>query len=171
MQTHTEPLAGLSTEGDAAAPDSEGGLQARRKRLSKYAPAAMSGGIFAAAMALYLPTLAPSVLPGDYAEFQMCAAVLGVPHPTGYPLYVLLGKVFTLLPVGDVAYRVNLSSAIYMAGAAVLLFATTARLIMGTGRTCANISVALSQCPQRQEHDNRQHRKHEQRDGRADANL
>src|SRR5947209_508958 len=72
-------------------------------------------------------------MPGDYAEFQMCAAILGVPHPTGYPLYVLLGKLFTLLPVGDVAYRVNLSSAIYMAGAAAVLFAVAARLIASLG--------------------------------------
>ncbi|MFL5734224.1 MAG: DUF2723 domain-containing protein [Chloroflexia bacterium] len=91
-------------------------------------PFALGTLIFALAAALYARTLAPSVLPGDYAEFQMCAAVLGVPHPTGYPLYILLGKLFTLLPVGDVAYRVNLSSAMYMAGAAALLYASAARL-------------------------------------------
>ncbi len=78
--------------------------------------------------ALYARTLAPSVMPGDYAEFQMSAAVLGVPHPTGYPLYVLLGKLFTLLPLGDVAYRVNLSSAVYMAGAVGILYAVAVRL-------------------------------------------
>src|SRR5690349_11953418 len=61
---------------------------------------------------LYWRTLAPSVMPGDYAEFQMSAAILGIPHPTGYPLYILLGKLFTMLPFGDVAYRVNLSSAV-----------------------------------------------------------
>ena len=72
---------------------------------------------------LYLLTLAPSVMPGDYAEFQMSAAVLGVPHPTGYPLYILLSKLFTILPLGDVAYRVNLSSAVYMACAAGLAYA------------------------------------------------
>ncbi len=84
--------------------------------------------LFAVVGALYVRTLAPSVMPGDYAEFQMCAAVLGVPHPTGYPLYVLLGKLFTFLPFGDVAYRVNLSSAIYMAGAAVMAYTIAATL-------------------------------------------
>ena len=67
-------------------------------------------------------------MPGDYAEFQMSAAILGVPHPTGYPFYILLGKLFTLLPVGDVAYRVNLSSAIYMAGAASMVYVIALRL-------------------------------------------
>src|SRR5947208_5437584 len=99
-----------------------------RSSLSRHAPTALGVAVFAAALLLYVRTLAPSVLPGDYAEFQMCAAVLGVPHPTGYPLYILLGKLFTLLPVGDVAYRVNLSSAMYMAGAAALLYASAARL-------------------------------------------
>ncbi len=85
---------------------------------------------------LYLLTLAPSVMPGDYAEFQMSAAVLGVPHPTGYPLYIMLSKLFTFLPFGDVAYRVNLSSAAYMAGAAGLLYAIGLRLLhlLGLGR-------------------------------------
>src|SRR6185369_843935 len=129
MQTQTEPPAGLSTEGDVAAPGVEDRQPAERKKLSRYAPAALGVGVFVCAAALYVDTLAPSVLPGDYAEFQMSAAVLGVHHPTGYPLYVLLGKLFTLLPVGDVAYRVNLSSAIYMAGAAAVTYATAVRLI------------------------------------------
>src|SRR5437899_1936066 len=100
MQTHSEPPAGLSTEGGMAAPGTQDRLPAESKRLSKYAPAALDVGVFVCAAALYVRTLAPSVLPGDYAEFQMCAAVLGVPHPTGYPLYILLGKLFTLLPAG-----------------------------------------------------------------------
>ncbi len=67
------------------------------------------------ALVLYLRTLAPSVLVGDSGEFQFTGAILAVPHPTGYPLYTLLNKLFTFLPVGDVAYRVNLSSAVYAA--------------------------------------------------------
>lgn len=82
---------------------------------------------------LYVLTLAPSVMPGDYAEFQFCAAILGVPHPTGYPLYILLGKLFTFLPFGDVAYRVNLSSAVYMAGTAGVLYAIALKLLRLAG--------------------------------------
>src|SRR5438552_16007378 len=133
MQTHTKPPAGLSAEGGMAAPGVQDRLPAESKSPGKYAPAALGVGVFLCAAALYVRTLAPSVMPGDYAEFQMCAAVLGVPHPTGYPLYVLLGKLFTLLPAGDVAYRVNLSSAIYMAGAAGLTYAIAVRLIGSPG--------------------------------------
>ncbi len=67
---------------------------------------------------LYLMTLAPTILPldrafPDSAMLQMQAAVLGITHPTGYPTYLTLAHLFTYLPVGDVAYRVNLASAVF----------------------------------------------------------
>lgn len=72
------------------------------------------------ALALYSTWLAPSVATifDDSLEFQLVTYRLGIAHPTGYPLYTLLGKLFTFLPVGDVAYRVNLMSAVF-GGAAV----------------------------------------------------
>ena len=93
-------------------------------------------GLTLGALVLYMLTLAPSVMPGDYAEFQFSAAILGVPHPTGYSLYILLGKLFTLLPFGDVAYRVNLSSAVYMAAAVGVGYAVALKLLrlVGWGR-------------------------------------
>ncbi|HET9493914.1 MAG TPA: DUF2723 domain-containing protein [Chloroflexia bacterium] len=116
-------------------------------RLTRLAPVAVGAVLFLGALALYVATLAPSVMPGDYAEFQFSAAILGVPHPTGYPLYILLGKLFTLLPVGDVAYRVNLSSAVYMAGAVALGYAGAVRLLRfgGLGRAwpAAAVGAAL----------------------------
>ena len=99
---------------------------------SSMAPAALAAALRGrglAALALYLRTLAPDVLVGDSGEFQFTGAILGVPHPTGYPLYTLLGKLLSLLPVGDVAYRINLSSAVYMAAAAALLAAIVWRLL------------------------------------------
>lgn len=68
--------------------------------------------VFLTALALYVSTLAPGVLPADSGEFQLVCGVLGIAHPPGYPLYTMLGKLFTLLPIGDVAYRVNLFAAI-----------------------------------------------------------
>ncbi|MEO8288553.1 MAG: DUF2723 domain-containing protein [Chloroflexota bacterium] len=113
----------------------------------RYAPIIVGIILTVTAAILYIYTLAPSVMPGDYAEFQFSAAILGVPHPTGYPLYILLGKLFTLLPVGDVAYRVNLSSAVYMAGAVGLLYAVAVKLLRlaGLGRAwwAAAVGAAL----------------------------
>jgi len=73
--------------------------------------------IFGTALVVYVATLSPSVLPGDSGEFQLVAPTLGIPHPTGYPLYVVLGKLLTWVPLGSVAYRVNLLSAIAAATA------------------------------------------------------
>lgn len=75
---------------------------------------ALGLGLFA--LLCYIRTLAPDVLYGDSAEFQALSYTLGIAHSTGYPVYLLLGKVLgTLLPFGTFAYRINLLSAIYAA--------------------------------------------------------
>jgi hypothetical protein len=84
----------------------------------------------AGAFVLYVLTLAPAVLPGDSGEFQFVPYLLGIAHPTGYPLYCLLGWAWShLLPVGDVAYRLNLFSAFWTAAAVGLLFPTATSLL------------------------------------------
>jgi hypothetical protein len=75
--------------------------------------------VFALALAVNLLTAAPTVLEGDGAELQATALLGGVPHPSGYPSFVLLGKVFgTLLP-GDPAFRITAMCAV--CGAATLV--------------------------------------------------
>jgi len=68
-----------------------------------------------AAFFVYLLTLAPGVTGLDSAELATGAYTLGIVHPTGYPLYLLIGKLFTLLPIRSVAYRMNLMSAVFAA--------------------------------------------------------
>lgn len=80
------------------------------------------------ALALYVSTLAPGPLGGDPGEFQTAAGVWGLTHPTGYPLYGLLIKVWALLPIGSIAYRVNLLAAVLAAGAVGLCYVTLHRL-------------------------------------------
>ncbi len=59
---------------------------------------------------------------GDSGELVAAVATLGIPHPSGYPFYVLLGKLWTLLvPIGSIAFRMSLFSAT-MAAAANGLF-------------------------------------------------
>lgn len=60
---------------------------------------------------LYLLTLAPTVYNLDSAELTTAAATGGIVRATGYPLYLLLGRLWTWLPIGDVGYRMNLFSA------------------------------------------------------------
>ncbi len=86
-------------------------------------------------LALYARTAAPGLLPGDAGEFQMAAWLGGLAHPTGYPLYLLLGWLWThLLPIGDPAYRLNLFSAFWAAatvGLLVLLLRRVGRRLDG----------------------------------------
>lgn len=92
-------------------------------------------------LAVYLPTLSPSVVADDGGEFQMLASVLGVSHPTGYPLYLLLTSLFARLPLGgDAAFRVTLFGALAAAANAGLLYLTAREL--GAGRA-ASIAAAL----------------------------
>lgn len=66
------------------------------------------------ALAVYISTLAPTVSGEDGGELVAAAYTLGIPHPTGYPLWCLLGKFFvTAVPFGDVAWRANLMSAVF----------------------------------------------------------
>jgi len=66
-----------------------------------------------AALTLYVRTLAPSLLWGDSAEFQTLSYTLGMTHPSGYMTQIMFGKLFTYIPVGNIAYRVNLMSAFF----------------------------------------------------------
>lgn len=65
------------------------------------------------ALALFIRTLAPSLLWGDSAEFQTLSYTLGVTHPTGYATQIVFGKIFTLIPIQSIAWRVNLMSAFF----------------------------------------------------------
>jgi hypothetical protein len=64
------------------------------------------------ALALYLVTLCPDLYWFDSAEFVNDAVLYDIPHPPGYPLYNLLAHLFTKLPFGTVAARVNALSAV-----------------------------------------------------------
>src|SRR5215207_6151114 len=90
----------------------------------------------------YLRTLAPTVLYYDPTAFpdsvvlQIQAIVLGIPHTTGYPTWVMLTHLFTYLPFGDPAYRANLSSAVYAAAAVLLVYLLCLRLTRRVVPSC-----------------------------------
>ena len=85
------------------------------------------------AFLLYVRTLAPDVFVSDFAEFQYLPSVLGLPHPNGFPLYMLLGWAWSHLPWGNLAWRMNLLSAVG-GGLAVALTADFARRMSGRVR-------------------------------------
>ncbi len=75
---------------------------------------------------VYVYTLAPDItwayFGGDGGDLMTAAYRLGVPHPSGYPTYVLVGWLFSKMPIGAIAWRFNLLSALSMAGGGWILF-------------------------------------------------
>jgi len=98
-------------------------------------PAVIVGAIIAAgSLGLYLATIAPSLTFGyrsigmDGGELLAAAYTVGIPHPPGYPTYMLLLKLFgTIVPIGDFAFRGNLFSALTASASVGLLYWTTYR--------------------------------------------
>ncbi len=70
-------------------------------------------GVWLVTLIVYWLTVAPTLSFWDCGEFIAASYILGVPHPPGTPLYVLIGRLFSMLPLAsDVALRINLLSVI-----------------------------------------------------------
>jgi hypothetical protein len=95
-----------------------------RHARSGFAPAT----VFVISLLVYVRTLMPGVAFGDWGEAQTIPHVLGIAHPTGYPTYILAAWLFELLPVGSVALRANLLSALLTAAALATLAVILVRL-------------------------------------------
>ena len=80
----------------------------------------VSWGIFLFFLILYTLTLAPGVTARDSGEYLTAIRVMGIPHPSGAPLYVIIGKLFSWLPIKNFPWRVNFLSA--LSGALTLFF-------------------------------------------------
>ncbi len=90
-----------------------------------YAFALLVAGVV---LAVYLVTLGPTIAFWDTAEYIAAAKVLGIPHPPGNPLFVLLAHTFGLLPLAaEYARRINLFAAVTSAAAAGLWFLVAER--------------------------------------------
>lgn len=88
---------------------------------------AAGSALFLCAFGLYLWCFQPAGSWGDGADFVLCSYFLGVPHPTGYPLYVILGKAATLVPLGSIGMANGLLASFSGAVAASLFFFAAAR--------------------------------------------
>ncbi|MDY7041189.1 MAG: DUF2723 domain-containing protein, partial [Chloroflexota bacterium] len=139
--TLAPPLTSLETSYSCRGRAGVGGRGSPARWADVLLPTILALGTFA----LYLRTLSPTIGQADSFEFQVVAYTLGVAHPTGYPLYILLGKLFTLLPVGDVAYRVNLTSPIFASLAVTFLYLFVHRLMRSRwAALCAALTFAFA---------------------------
>lgn len=78
---------------------------------------------------LYMVTLAPSVTFFDSGEFLTATASLGSAHSPGYPLFLMFVKPFTWLPFGNIAFRVNVATAVSSSLACLLVYILTTSLL------------------------------------------
>jgi hypothetical protein len=100
-----------------------------------------------AALWVYALTLSPTVawvnLGEDSGDLLAASATLGIPHPTGYPLFVLLGRLATFLPIGSIAFRINLVAAlaaavsVYAVARLAAALAPGSRSLLGAGSAAA----------------------------------
>ncbi len=95
-------------------------------------PYRLALAVFAAVLTGYVVTLAPTVTFWDAGELIASAKILGIPHPPGTPLFVLMGNVWAnIVPIGEFAYRTNLMTAVFSAAAAALFFLLVGQALRG----------------------------------------
>ncbi len=87
-------------------------------------------GIFAVVLGVYLHLSAPTASFWDCGELIACSYILGVPHPPGTPLFVLIGRIFTMFPIArEIAMRTNFLTAFFGAISCALLYLIIFKLI------------------------------------------
>ncbi|MFH1824691.1 MAG: DUF2723 domain-containing protein [Candidatus Firestonebacteria bacterium] len=95
--------------------------------------------LFLFIFSIYLFTLAPTVSFRDTGDLIASSYTLGISHPSGFPLFMLLGKIFTYLPAGTIAFRINLMSALFSSLTCLFVFLTinnlTKNLFIGVTAT------------------------------------
>ena len=100
-----------------------------------------------AVLALYLLTLSPTTAMWDASEYIAAAYTFGLPHPPGNPLFVIVGRVFSILPIApNVAMRINVLAAVSSAVAAAVWYLVARRVAVraGLGPVTSRIAAAIS---------------------------
>src|SRR3954452_406527 len=115
------------------------------RRLDR-ADAAIAAVLFLGSLALYTATLTHglSSLSTDSNELVTKSALVEVAHMPGAPLYIWLGKLFSLVPLGQVATRVTWMSALLAAVAVAVLYVVTTRFFTGERLAAAGVAVAFA---------------------------
>ncbi len=100
---------------------------------------------FVISFVIYLKTVAPTFSFWDCGEFVATSATLGIAHPPGSPLFIVFGRLFSILPLGDdVGWRVNLISVISFAFATMIGYLIARRLAAALWGRVSNLSENLT---------------------------
>src|SRR5437867_4338154 len=131
---------GLRTQGEMTKGKRTRHPQVQGSRASRTLPARDKGpgpapspkafdlvAISAVLLAVYVATMPIVGTMEDSGEFITSAAFLGVPHPPGYPLVTTIGKLFSELPFGSLAWRIHLMNALFAICACIVVYAVVLR--------------------------------------------
>src|SRR3954468_15716728 len=89
--------------------------------------------VFLISLFVYFWTLAPTVTLVDSGELIVAARFLGVPHPPGFPLYIILAHLASLVPICNIAQRIHFAAALFAALGAALITLVVVELIVAQG--------------------------------------
>jgi tetratricopeptide (TPR) repeat protein len=130
LSKNTQGLKGMTQQSAASVQPGAKSAQPANSRINLLASAELfcAGTVFLVALLLYSWTLAPTVTLTDSGELIVVARGLGIAHPPGVPLWIILAHLASLVPFGNIAVRINFSSALFAALACAMLTLTVAEL-------------------------------------------
>jgi hypothetical protein len=130
LSKNTQGLRGTTQHSAATSGPGSKSAQPKNSRNTPLASVELfcAGTVFLVALLVYSCTLAPTVTPTDSGELIVVARGLGIAHPPGVPLWIILAHLASLVPFGNIAVRINFSSALFAALACAMLTLTVAEL-------------------------------------------
>jgi transmembrane protein TMEM260 (protein O-mannosyltransferase) len=132
LTKNTQGLKGAMRQNVATSEPTSKSSQSTNLRISRLPSVELfcAGIVSLVAFLLYSWTLAPTVTATDSGELIVVARGLGIAHPPGVPLWIILAHLASLVPLGNVAVRINFSSALFAALACAMLTLVVAELII-----------------------------------------
>ncbi len=99
--------------------------------------------IFLSSFAIFIFFLTPNVNTGDGGELVTAAWFLGTAHPSGYPLYSMIGKTFAFLPIGNIAFRIAVISALFSSLSLTLIYWLVLNLTTSSTASLFSVTALL----------------------------
>ena len=132
LSKDTQGLRGTTQQSAATSEPKSKSAEPRTSRIASLTAVQLlcGGTVFLVALLLYSWTLAPTVTLTDSGELIVVARGLGIAHPPGVPLWIILAHLASLVPLGNVAQRINFSSALFAALTCAMLTLVVAEVII-----------------------------------------
>ena len=139
LSKNTQGLRGTTQQSAATSEQKSKSDEPRNSAITSLAAVQLlcGGTVFLVALLLYSWTLAPTVTLTDSGELIVVARGLGIAHPPGVPLWIILAHLASLVPLGNVAQRINFSSALFAALTCAMLTLVVAEVIITTSYLAA----------------------------------